>query len=123
MLTTESFRSVSNWLSLEDYLRLIIASKSISIILKSDIFIQHLFHRYCPLLENNYLQWENFQKSYGSWNMLKQGYFSHCRAETACYPIEQVSGPKMKFAWGPTCGNYWKKKTENQIRIKTINFS
>ena len=42
---------------------------------------------------------------------MRQGYYSRCLAETACLGIgnNSSSGPKMKFAWGPTCGNYWKR--------------
>lgn len=103
---------ISTLLSLKEYTIFLVIDKYTCRLYRSEICLQYLFKKRWKWLET-IPEWQQFAQKFGSWNVLRQGYYSRCLAETACNNV--LSGPKMKFAWGPTCGNYWKKIASNNI--------
>ena len=111
MLPDDIIIEITKLLTLQEYHRLSLTEKYINQLLHKEVCVQYYLqrHDWCIVKEKGSVEWARFIKKYGYWGCLRQGLQSVIKASTACSHT-QDQGPTMEFAWGPTCGNYWKRK-------------
>lgn len=110
MLSDDIIIEITKLLTLQEYHRLSLTETYFNQLLHRYICVQYYLQRYdwCIVKEKGSVEWARFIEKYGYRNCLRQGLQSVIKASTACSSQDQC--PKMEFAWGPTCGNYWKRK-------------
>ncbi len=114
MLPDDIIIEITKLLTIREYHRLSLTEKYFNWLLHQDICVQYYLQRHDWFHERGE-GWSRFINKFGSWNCLRQGLQSVMKAATGwSYSYSNFNKiaktPIMEFAWGPTCGNYWKRK-------------